>query len=98
MSSRPTHARAKPSSRALAATEAEMRSKLHAAGIDDRFAVGYPPAVAASLAGISRQGIMKAVLRGTLEAKTFKLPGAKRGVVAISADSLREYIARNRRP
>jgi hypothetical protein len=70
---------------------------LQAAGVDQKFAVGVPPPVAAQLAGITPQAIHRAILRGTLRAKRFQMPGSSRATTIVEVDSLRAYIARNRR-
>jgi hypothetical protein len=76
-----------------------MAAKLTAAGADPaKFTLGHTPAMAAAIAGISRPAIMKAVMRGTLTAHRWKAPDAKRGWIVITDESLRAYIARNRRP
>lgn len=87
----------KPTASELRAADSLMEARRVAADLPHGATLGYSPVVAAELAGITREGIMKAVMRGTLKASRFKPPGARRGIVAIDATSLREYIARNRR-
>lgn len=87
----------KPTAEALRAAEDLMNARRLASDIPQAGSIGYSPVVAAQLAGITREGINKAVMRGTLKASRFTLPGARRGLVIIDAASLAEYIARNRR-
>lgn len=82
----------------LTCSVAEYQALFQAATIKQRRdMLGVSPGAAASIAGISRQAIHRAIDRGSLQAYYVYHDDGSLAWVVISDKSLSEYIERNRR-